>query len=218
MGTLPFVGVNTVLRYDTTQDAWTMEATLPRSRGAHAAVLAHDEVYLVGGAAQQPGNQAYAAVDVYHLATKAWRQAPDLSRPREHLAGAAANGTVAAVGGRLFTFTSNSDALDLLTPGAARWAEGAPMPTPRGGLAATSWNDRIIAVGGEGSGGTFADVEAFDATTGTWTRLPGLPTPRHGLCAVATAHGLHVIAGGPQPGFSASTAHELLAPEDGGNA
>jgi hypothetical protein len=66
--------------------------------------------------------------------------------------------------------------------------------------------------GGEAPAGTFGQVEAYDAAAGRWSALPPMPTPRHGLAAVALGGRIHVLSGGPRPGGSYSDAHEVLAP------
>jgi hypothetical protein len=37
-----------------------------------------------------------------------------------------------------------------------------------------------------------------------------MSVPRHGLAVVAEGKRVHLVAGGPQPGFSFSDAHEVL--------
>ena len=66
--------------------------------------------------------------------------------------------------------------------------------------------------GGEAPTGTFGQVEVFDATAGRWSALAPMPTPRHGLAAIALEGRIHVVSGGPQPGGSYSAAHEILSP------
>ena len=43
-----------------------------------------------------------------------------------------------------------------------------------------------------------------------WSRLPDLPTPRHGLGVVAYRGRVYALAGGPQPGLFVSAANEYL--------
>ena len=45
-----------------------------------------------------------------------------------------------------------------------------------------------------------------------WSALAPMPTPRHGLTAIAVDGRIHVLSGGPQPGGSYSAAHEILSP------
>jgi hypothetical protein len=71
---------------------------------------------------------------------------------------------------------------------------------------------RLFVFGGEAPSGTFGQVEVYDAATSRWTALAPMPTPRHGLTAIALDGRIHVLSGGPQPGGSYSSAHEVLSP------
>jgi hypothetical protein len=84
------------------------------------------------------------------------------------------------------------------------------MGKPRGGIAAATIDGRIVVVGGEESAGTIAEVEMYDARKRSWSRLPDLPTPRHGLGAVARDGRFYAIQGGDRPGFTFTNALEVL--------
>jgi hypothetical protein len=95
-------------------------------------------------------------------------------------------------------------------PERGEWQRLAAMPSARGGIAAAaSTNGFIVAPGGEADR-AFDTVEAFDVETGAWVVLPPMPTPRHGLGVAAVRTIVHVIAGGPTPGFAFSSANESL--------
>ena len=81
-----------------------------------------------------------------------------------------------------------------------RWTETAALPTPREHLAGVSDGQFAYAVGGRNlsSDKNLGAFERFDPATGTWTKLPDLPTPRGGLGAVVT-DGHLVTAGGESP-------------------
>ncbi len=51
---------------------------------------------------------------------------------------------------------------------------------------------------------------ALEVRTGRWRRLADLPTPRHGLGAVAFARDVYAIGGGPEPGLTVTGANEAL--------
>ena len=55
-----------------------------------------------------------------------------------------------------------------------------------------------------------AEVESFDPRTGSWSPLPSMLTPRHGLGGVAQGGRVFAIEGGPQPGLAFSSALEYL--------
>jgi hypothetical protein len=86
-----------------------------------------------------------------------------------------------------------------------------PAYAVAGGTAATTAGGWLISAGGEAPTGTIADVDAYRPGAGAWTRLPDLPTPRHGLALAAVAGRVYAIAGGPLPGLHVSTANEFLA-------
>jgi hypothetical protein len=46
---------------------------------------------------------------------------------------------------------------------------------------------------------------------GEWQHVADMAEPRHGLAVVGVGGDLHVIAGGPEPGLTFSTAHEVFA-------
>jgi hypothetical protein len=80
----------------------------------------------------------------------------------------------------------------------------------RGGIAAAAAAGRAVVVGGEEAAGTIEEVEAYDPARRQWSRLPDLPTPCHGLGAVAYRGAVYVLEGGTSPGFSFSSAVERL--------
>jgi hypothetical protein len=69
---------------------------------------------------------------------------------------------------------------------------------------------RIVSAGAESSAGTSNAVYAYDAARRAWSRLPDVPTARHGLAVVGIGSVVHVIGGGPVPGLSVSAANESL--------
>jgi hypothetical protein len=65
-------------------------------------------------------------------------------------------------------------------------------------------------VGGEEPDGTIAEVYAYRIAGRRWVRLADLPTPRHGVGVAALGGRVYVIAGGPEPGLTVSSANEAL--------
>jgi hypothetical protein len=128
------------------------------------------------------------------------------------VAGAFLGGGIYAVGGRRGSLATNTGRVDVYEPGAGAWRRAPDAPTPRGGIAAASFAGRVFVYGGEASGGTFAQTEAYDPATAAWESLVPMPTARHGLGAAVAPDGVHVLAGGPRPGFTYSGAHERMRP------
>jgi Galactose oxidase, central domain len=84
----------------------------------------------------------------------------------------------------------------------------APMPVARSGFQAVDANGRIVTVGGEDGTAMVGEVDQLDPATGRWSRLPSIPTPRHGRGLVADGPLVYAIEGGTHPGLTTSTAVE----------
>ena len=68
----------------------------------------------------------------------------------------------------------------------------------------------IVSAGSESAAGTSASVYSYDVVTKRWSRLPDLPTARHGLGVVALGGRVYTVGGGPTPGLPVSGANEFL--------
>jgi N-acetylneuraminic acid mutarotase len=70
--------------------------------------------------------------------------------------------------------------------------------------------------GGEGNDadprGVFEEMEAYNPSTDTWTKLTPLPTPVHGVTGAAFAEGLIYLIGGgtTRGGSSGSTLNQVF--------
>ena len=87
------------------------------------------------------------------------------------------------------------------------------MGTARSGHAAVVARGRLVVFGGEElvqGGSTIEQVESYDRETRSWSALPPMITPRHGLGGVARHGRVYAIEGGPQPGLAYSRAIESL--------
>jgi len=61
-----------------------------------------------------------------------------------------------------------------------------------------------VTLGGESPTSVFNTVEVLDLTTNTWTTLPPMKSPRHGLAVVATGNTIYAIDGAVAPGHTDS--------------
>lgn len=194
------------------QDAWQLRQPLPVARGAGGAAVVDGRVVLAGGVGAD--GQLVAQVDLYDPADDSWSQGPELPTPRDHLAVAAVDETVVAANGRMQSFATNTERVEIWNTTGDAWTRGVDAPTARGGLDGTAWNGSLVVAGGETSGDTFDEVEAYEPG-GNWSRLPAMPTARHGLCVASMADGVHTVTGGLEPGFAVSDVHEVLVRGNG---
>lgn len=190
------------LAYDPSSDVWAELSPMPTARGAGAAAVIDDQVYVVGG--RPPAGNAF---EVYDISDNAWTELPDLPQAfadRNHLAAAALGGRVYVAGGR-YNGGSFSDpitaSLDIFDPQTRTWSAGAPMLRPRGGVNGIAARGCFFVWGGEGTGtgeanDVFPDHDVYNPRTNTWTRLPPLPTPVHGVTGAAFVDGLIYMPGG----------------------
>jgi hypothetical protein len=186
---------------------WKRLAPMPAGRAAGTAVAVGGRIFVAGGI----GPDGLAdEMFVYDAAADRWSTAKGPPTPREHLGGAAFDGLVYTVGGRVSGVAGILSAFEAYDPGADAWTRLPDLPTPRGGLAASATcNGYIVAVGGEARA-TFPEAEAFHTRTRKWASLPPLPTPRHGLGVVGVGTTLYTLSGGPRPGLHVSGATESI--------
>jgi hypothetical protein len=73
------------------------------------------------------------------------------------------------------------------------------MPTARSGGGYGTDGHRIYCAGGEVTttqlNGAFRAVEAFDPATNTWSTLPSMPIPRHGVAGAVIGNEFHLVSG-----------------------
>src|SRR5262245_48984729 len=192
--------------------SWTRLPTMPEERAAAGAAVVGGKLYVVGGTtAGASGGRALATrALVYDIARRKWRTIPG-PKPREHLGVTALGGRVYAVGGRLAGADTNLALVESYVPGAKKWRHVRPVPSRRGGTAAAGLGRWLVSAGGETPTVTIRTVYRYDVRRRRWSRLPNLPTPRHGLGVVAFGNRVYVLAGGTTPGLAVSSANESLA-------
>lgn len=225
-----WVPINNAWEYHPATDTWKALAPMPTRRGAAAAAVANGRIYVVGGATFTPGarsttlmprapGRTLGTVEEYDPAANTWRSRSAMPTARNHLAVAAVNGKIYAIGGRVgagfITLASNTDAVEAYDPASDRWTGvRARMPTPRSGLAWGVYKGHIIVAGGEFQDNrmlaTYKAVEAFDPARNQWRILPSMPVPRHGLASGVIGDQLHLVSGDVQ---SAGTGLALATPE-----
>jgi hypothetical protein len=186
----------TVETYDPATDRWAAGPSLPLGLHHASAVTYRGEIVVMGGFTAAPGLYDRASDRVLALRTGAWVDLPRLRRPRGAAAAAVVGDVVVLAGGR------NDAALIGPTEifDGSGWRDAEAIPTRRDHLSGASDGRSLFTVGGRflSPGAVSAALERFDPSTGTWERLPAMPTPRGGQGA-ALAGGQLVVAGGEDP-------------------
>ncbi|MCH8267369.1 MAG: kelch-like protein [Acidobacteria bacterium] len=194
-GDSPFV--DTVYEFNPATEQLTERAPMSLARSAGATAVVNGKIYVAGG--RPPRGHDFA---VYDPVANTWGRLPDLPTQRNHLAVAAINGKVYVAGGR-FGPGSTSDVTDILEifdPETNQWSEGARMPIPRGGINGIVANGCLHIFGGEGNrndpSGMFSNHDVYNPVTNSWTQLPAMPIPVHGVTGGGFLNGLIYLPGG----------------------
>ena len=90
-------------------------------------------------------------------------------------------------------------------PNADRWVQLKAAPGKVSDAGAAIVGGRLIVAGGESLGTVFNTVWAYDIASRTWSSLPNLAEPRHGLAIAAIGSTLYAIDGASRTGHNAST-------------
>jgi Ca2+-binding RTX toxin-like protein len=217
VGDAPGPSTDHVWKYDTTTNTWSEGPPLPERRGAGGGAIVGRTIHYFGGVG--PGGQNDYVDEEEHwaldldAAQPAWEARAPLPNPRNHLAGAALQGKVYAVGGQHGRDSAggNQGEVDVYDPATNAWARVASLPTPRGHMGATVLEGRLYAIGGAVNGGTqslaTAEVTAYDVGADAWAVQTPLPAPRQTpvVGTIETGEGRLVSSTGWGNGATATT-------------
>jgi N-acetylneuraminic acid mutarotase len=136
---------------------------------------------------------------------------------RNHAAAGMANNKIYVIGGRVGAvfITGGGRGVDLVEeydPATDQWGRlQAPMPTARSAVTWGTYGGKIYVAGGEAQDSrmlsAFRAVEAFDPAKNTWTILPSMEFPRHGLAGAFVGNRLHIVSGDAQSARSGAETH-----------
>ena len=216
-----WVPLDNVWEYDLDKDTWKTLAPMPTKRGSAVAVLVGDRIYVMGGAGYHPNekrtefglganvpHRAMNSNEVYDPATNTWEKRSPMPTGRNHISAGAVNGKIYVLGGRVgsvFVNASPTDVVEEYDTATDTWGFAkARMPRPRTGTAFGTYGGKIYMAGGEyldnNIVGTFRDADAYDPATNSWTALPPLAIPRHGLIGAVIGNRFYVVSGHMQSG------------------
>jgi N-acetylneuraminic acid mutarotase len=207
--------IDNVWEYDPAADVWKALAPLPSKRGSAVAVEVGGKVYVIGGATTADGGKDIAISnnttvrnlttnDVYDVASNTWTSAAPMALGRNHAYAGTVGGKIYVIGGRIahafVAASQNTDVVEEYDPATNTWgAQRAKMPNARSGGGWATFSGRIYVAGGEVATtalvGAFRAVEAFDPATNSWTIMPSMPMPRHGVAGAVVGNKFHLVSG-----------------------
>lgn len=195
---------NAVQEYDPARNEWALRTAMPTARNAVVTGVRGGRIYVAGGA---PGGRE---LEAYDPVADRWETLPLMPTPRNHVAGGFVGDRLFAIGGRPPNTLATNEAFDAA---ARTWSARAAMPTGRSGHGAAVVRGCVYVFGGEGNAGrpdgVFPQNEAYDPRTNTWEALAPMPTPRHGIGAVAVGDRIFIPGGATVQGFGTTAAHEV---------
>jgi hypothetical protein len=189
---------------------WQGHTPMDVARFSLAAAVVNDRLYAIGGVDGfcPPDTSCdfspLGTVEIFNpLITayaefeQAWMPRPSMATPRGSLAAAAVDGKIYAIGG----YTLGGDpvaSMEFYDPSTNVWSVRASMSGPRSEMAAAVVNNTIYVVGGDSAAGgdpstPLTTVEAYDATTDSWTTKAPMLTARRFPAAAAVNRILYVI-------------------------
>jgi hypothetical protein len=206
--------VNTVYELDPAVGAWVTKAPMPTARSSGVAVVQDGKIYVAGG--RLPRGADFA---VYDPAADTWEVLPNLPTQRNHFTGASINGRIHYVGGRQGNGLSPlmTTAHEVFDPQTRTWTTAAPILRPSSGMNGVMARGLFHIWGGEGPAGMFPNHDFYNPHTDTWTQLPNMPIPVHGIVGSAFVDGLIWATGGGTGigGSSGSTLNQVYRPAVG---
>jgi hypothetical protein len=206
--------------YDVAADRWERLRPMPRPRGAGALAVVGGRLHHIGGASDPAAERASVGWhEVYDPRTDSYEIRKALPAARDHAGVAVHEGRIHIVGGRFNTFEYNTALHHAYLPDRDTWEARAPMPAPRSGHGLVLYRGRLFAMGGESgrfdgrtlTGQVHGQLESYDPASDGWHHHAPMPTPRHGMGAVAIGDWIYVAGGGPVVGGSIKTSvHEAF--------
>jgi len=146
-----------------------------------------------------------------------WTAKSPLPTARSLLSASTVDGKIYAIGGRQYSSSSASSAVEQYDPATDTWTTKAPMPTARQWLSTSAVNGKIYAFGGTPITyqPALSTVEEYDPATDTWTEKAPMPTARF-VFSTSVVDGkiyaiggvLRATAGGAEPRTSVVEAYD----------
>lgn len=206
--------------YELLEDGWKEIDSLPRALAEGVLSCAPDgAIHWVTG--QSPKGKANSARSDHQEVTdhyrwlpdsKEWQTLPAIPTARNSATGAWVGDQLIVTGGR--TAKGNLAETEIYDAKTAQWRNAAPLPLPQAGSASVVVDDGLIVFGGEifiPEAKVFKEVWRYSLSQDSWTSLPDMLTPRHGLGAGKFGKNVYVIGGATGPsGDGTSNLNELF--------
>jgi N-acetylneuraminic acid mutarotase len=183
-----------------------------RARGAAAATVIGDRLYVVDGAPQtygisNPGGP-YDSLEIFDFEAESWSSGPDPPIAAHHLGATSLGGRLYIAGGRTDPEES-TDGFFSYDPRTESWERLPSLPAGKySSLGVVAAAGKVVVFGGddelgwqEGGGSVTPSAWAFDPKTERWRRLPDLEIERHAFGAAVAGNRVYALGGSYCPGL-----------------
>ena len=188
IGQHPGPSTSRIWRYDTVTKVWSTVTPLPDSRGAGGCVILNGKMYYFGGAkrAKSGGTlQDKSEHWVLDLNAQAngWKVLAPMPNPRNHIASAAVDGKVYAIGGQHGDDedTGEQNEMDVYDPATNVWSKAPRLPLSLGHIASGTfvYRNQIGVIGGDTfQRTTIKQIFIYDPKLQLWSTLGNMPVNR----------------------------------------
>jgi len=186
---------NGLQAYDPVANTWTTRTPAGVSRGAAAAGVIANKLYVAGGAISLDYNTPTLALEIYDPVTDSWTGGAALSVPRAGAASAVIGDKLYVAGGQGSFPYHAVTALEIYDPISNSWTAGAPLPTAVGNAVGAAINGKFYVAGGTTGPANVALLQIYDPVSNTWTSGTPLSGPR-GYASGGVIDGKLVVVGG----------------------
>jgi hypothetical protein len=182
---------------------WVNGPALHHARAAGAAVVVGDKIVVAGGRTGGRSVQEVKPTEVFD--GKGWHNAADIPVPGDHLAAVSDGRYLYTIGGRTLSASANHKAVQRFDPATGKWTQLTPLPVANSDMGAAYVGGQLIAFGGENAFSVFRTARSYNLATKTWSTLPNMAEPRHGMGVAVVGKTIYAIDGASQPGHNGST-------------
>ncbi len=192
-----------IYEYSPATDTWKKKSAVKIARHSSGFGTVNGRIYSISGVLEADATTdspvLTGTVEEYNPSTDTWRKCAPLPRPRLFAVGAAAHGTLYAIGGvaqadsRMFP----SRFLDEYDPKTDRWSAKADVPFESRAYRVAVANEKIYVIGGADRNfcRLLGNVYEYDPATDAWTSRASMPTPRADYAITAMDGKIYAFGG-----------------------
>ncbi len=202
-------GITSAGVYFRVGDFLNLHAFIPNGVGRAAIACVDGKIYVIGGYTQG-GSSEIGIVHIYDPDLNYWTTGSPKPTPT-------ANAYAAVIGGLIYVAGGYQgggiylDTLEIYDPATDEWTTGTPLPVAISGPGAVALDGKLYVMGGSSTSGIISDLYEYEPSSGTWTQLASMNSPRCYFATGVIGGRIYVYGGTDGNDFLSST--EVYDPE-----